>query len=34
MLDVLLTLLVAAFFWLTWRLVRLFEALSSGGGVR
>jgi hypothetical protein len=34
MLDALLTLLVFAFFWLTWRLVRLFEALSSSGGGR
>lgn len=34
MLDALLILLVLAFFWLAWRLVRLFEALSSGGGVR
>ena len=34
MLDALLTLLVLAFFWLTWRLVCLFEALSSGGGAR
>ena len=34
MLDVLLTLLITAFFWLSWRLVRLFEALSFGRGVR
>ncbi len=34
MLDALLTLLVLAFFWAAWRLVRLFEALSSGGGAR
>ncbi len=34
MLDALLTAVVVAFFWLTWRLVRLFEALSRGGGER
>jgi hypothetical protein len=33
MLDALLSLLVLSFFWVTWRLVRLFEELSSGGGV-